>query len=205
MADVLLSTDEVTVLGSPAKRDVTGTIPEEDGAIQNPAELTIGPPGNRGSKIFVGEGNPNLVDVGQEILPFDMYINLLSSDLEYLYLYQYFNSDGQLQWNRILRLIPNTFLSTQTKAFENGQALFFVPVVNVVPLSEVGNITEQNFNIQHNIINDKPIASSVTIGSLVVRDDQLVLPVAINAAEFDGTNWSYLSSSKIVQLVVTIA
>jgi len=201
MADVLLSTDEITVLGSPAPQDVVGA----SGVIQNSAELTIGPAGNRGSRIFVGEGNPNLVDVGQEILPFDMYINLLASDLEYLYLYQYFNSDGQLQWNRILRLIPNTFLTTQAKEFTNGQTIFFVPVVNVVPLSEVGNITEQNFNVQHTILNDKPVSSSITIGSLVIQDDQLVLPVTINAAEFDGTNWSYLSSTKTVQLVVTIA
>lgn len=201
MADVLLSTDEITVLGSPAPQDVVSA----SGVIQNSAELTIGPAGNRGSRIFVGEGNPNLADVGQEILPFDMYINLLASDLEYLYLYQYFNSDGQLQWNRILRLIPNTFLTTQAKEFTNGQTIFFVPVVNVIPLSEVGNITEQNFNVQHTILNDKPVSSSITIGSLVIQDDQLVLPVTINAAEFDGTNWSYLSSTKTVQLVVTIA
>lgn len=201
MADVLLSTDEVTVLGSPASRDVVNN----NGVVQNAAELTIGPPGNRGSRIFVGEGNPNIVNVGQEILPFDMYINLLSSDLEYLYLYQYFNSDGQLQWNRILRLIPNTFLTTQSKQFSNGQTVFFVPVINVVPLSEVGNITEQNFNIQHTVLNDKPVSSSITVGSLIVQDDQLVLPVTINAAEFDGTNWTYLSSTKAVQLFVTIA
>lgn len=204
MAEVLLSTESVDVYGSPAKRDV-GSTPAENGVISENVDITIGPPGNRGSRIFVGEGNPNLVDIGQEILPFDLYINLLASDLEYLYLYQYFNSDGQLQWNRILRLIPNTFLTTQTRSFDSGQNIFFVPVVNVVPLSEVGNITEQNFNIQHTIINNKPISSSITVGNLIIQNDQLVLPVTINAAEFDGTSWSYITGPRVVQLVVTIA
>lgn len=200
MAEVLLSTDSITVLGSPSPQDSP-----TDGILSTNVDLTVGPSGNRGSRIFVGEGNPNIVDIGQSVLPFDLYINLLASDLEYLYLYQYFSTDGQLQWNRILRLIPNTFLTTQTKEFSNGKTIFFVPVVNVVPLSEVGNITEQNFNVQHTILNDKPVASSITTGTLVVQDDQLVLPVTINAAEFDGSSWTQLSSTKTIQLVVTIA
>lgn len=190
MAEVLLSVDELTILGGPTSRNV---------------DFSFGPSGDRGSRIFVGEGNPNTVDIGQSILPFDMYINLLASDLEYLYLYQYFNVDGQLQWNRVLRLIPNTFLSTQTKTFESGKTIFFVPVVNVVPLSEVGNITEQNFNIQHTVINDKATASSITVGNLIVSSDQLVLPVTVNAVEFNGATWDEVSGDKVVQLLVTIA
>lgn len=186
---------------NPASVDVTSAT----AMLGIPAEITIGPTGDRGSRIFVGEGNPNLVDIGQQVLPFDLYINLLSSDLEYLYLYQYFNSDGQLQWNRILRLVPNTFLTNQAKDFEEGRTIFFVPVINVVPLSEVGNITEQNFNIQHTVISAKPVASSITVGPLQTRSDQLVLPVSINAAEYDGNNWTNLSGPRNVQLLVTIA
>lgn len=186
---------------SPASVDVSSA----DAMLRIPAEITIGPRGDRGSRIFVGEGNPNVVNIGQDILPFDLYINLLSSDLEYLYLYQYFNSDGQLQWNRILRLIPNTFLTTQSKDFEEGRTIFFVPVINVVPLSEVGNITEQNFNIQHTIVSDKPVASSITVGPLQTQSDQLVLPVSVNAAEYDGNNWANVSGTRAVQLLVTVA
>jgi len=200
MPEVLLTTDQVDVIGTPSLQDTS-----IEGVLSKRAELTVGPQGQRGSRIFVGEGNPNLVNIGQDPLPFDMYINLLSSDLEYLYLYQYFSSDGQNQWNRLLRLIPNTFLTTQERTFSEGRTIFFVPIINVVPLSEVGNITSQNFNIQHNVLNDSPIASSVTVSDLIIQSDQLVLPVSINAAEYDGTNWSSINGQRTVQLLVTIA
>jgi hypothetical protein len=190
MTEVLLSTDDITVLGGPSIREVN---------------VNFGPQGSRGSQIFVGLGKPSIPGVLGEIPQiFDMYINLLASDDEYLYLYQYVSVDGSPTWLRLLRLIPNTFLTNLTGNFVNGQYQVFIPVINVVPLSGVGNVTAANFNVQHTVINDKPVASSVTVGDLTTFDGIIVLPITVSAAEFDGANWSLLSTQKPVQFLITI-
>ena len=191
MAEVIFSSEDLTVLGGKARRDV---------------EITIGGDGVRGSRIYVGDGKPSDVQISQEVLIFDLYINLLASSDEYLYLYQYINSDGVNQWIRILRLVPNTFLTTvRDLEFVNGQATFNLPIINVVPLSQAGNVTAQNFNVQHTVLNDKPVASSITNGTISILSSITVLPITVNAAEFDGTNWSSINENKDVQFLVTLA
>lgn len=191
MAEVLFSSEDITVLGGKARRDV---------------EITVGSPGVRGSRIYIGDGRPTDVDLSQEVLIFDLYINLLASSDEYLYLYQYLNVDGINQWVRILRLIPNTFLITvRDLGFTGGQATYNLPIVNVISFSQAGNITARNFNVQHTVLNDKPVASSITNGDLSILSSITVLPITVNAAEFDGTTWSSVDGSRDVQFLVTLA
>jgi hypothetical protein len=190
MAEVLLSTEDITVLGGPTTREVN---------------VNFGPRGDRGSQIFVGLGKPSVPGVlGETPQIFDMFINLSSSDDEYLYLYQYVNVDGSPTWLRLLRLIPNTYLTNVTGAFENGEYQVFIPVINIVPLSGVGNVTSANFNVQHTVVNNLPVASSITVGELSTFDGIIVLPITISAAEFDGTDWSLINSEKVVQLLITV-
>ena len=78
MPDVLLSNDDVTVLGPPNTVEVL---------------VDIGPTGTRGSKVFVGSGNPNNLTssgsiFGQAIILNDLYINI-SPGTNYGYMYQY--------------------------------------------------------------------------------------------------------------------
>ena len=191
MAEVVLATDDLTVLGGPSTRNV---------------EINIGADGIRGSRIFIGNGNPNTVTFNQEIIVFDQYINLLPSDTEYLYLYQYIVQDGVEQWIRILRLVPNTFLTTITdQVFVSGVVTYFLPIINVVPLTEVGNITEQNFNVQYSVLGDKPVSSSITIGNLTLASGIAVLPIQINAVEFDAGTWGPVNGPRPIQILVTIA
>lgn len=191
MAEVVFSSNDVTVLGGKPRRDV---------------EINIGGDGVRGSRIYIGNGIPSDQTITQEVLIFDLYINLLASSEEYLYLYQYLNFNGVNQWVRILRLVPNTFLVTvRDLAFTGGQATYNLPIVNVVSLSQAGNITAQNFNVQHTVLNDKPVASSITNQDLSILSSITVLPITVNAAEFDGTDWSLIDGNKDVQFLVTLA
>lgn len=191
MVDVVLATDDLTVIGGPATRNV---------------DVGIGANGVRGSRIFIGNGNPNGVTFNQELIVFDLYINLLPSDIEYLFLYQYVVQDGVEQWIRILRLVPNTFLTTiLDQQFINGVATYFLPIINVVPLTEVGNITEQNFNVQYTVVSEKPVSSSITVGNITLASGIAVLPIQINAVEFDTGVWSAVSGVRPVQMLVTIA
>ena len=62
MPEVLISTDNITVVGPPNTIEVL---------------VDIGPAGTRGSQTFVGVGNPNSVNIGQTPLLNDLYINAL--------------------------------------------------------------------------------------------------------------------------------
>ena len=91
MVDVILSSDDLVVLGGPEEVNV---------------EVDFGPKGDRGSLIFVGNGKPDLVDIGQTPNTFDLYINLLTTDDEYLMMYQYVEVLGTMQWQTLTKLIP---------------------------------------------------------------------------------------------------
>ena len=58
MPNVLLANDDITVLGPPEIVEVL---------------VDIGPKGERGSKVFVGLGDPNSIEIGQEIKLNDLY------------------------------------------------------------------------------------------------------------------------------------
>jgi hypothetical protein len=112
MVDVLLSNEDISVFGGPSQVDI---------------DVTYGPKGDRGSFIFTGNGKPtdDEVDLPSSIQPFDLYINLNPSDIEYLFLYQYGRINGVLQWSKVLRLIPNTALANLPVLFYNGEAVTF--------------------------------------------------------------------------------
>lgn len=192
MAEVILSSDSLTVLGGPATVDV---------------EVDFGPEGDRGSYIFVGEGDPNSPStvIGQDPAVFDLYINLDASDSsDYLAMYQYQNVDGSNIWTKLLKLIPNTYSVNNTGTFVDGERSINIPVINVVPLDQVANISAANFNIQYNILNNNPVSSSLSVGELVSQDDIVILPLTINAIEYSDGAWSNLSGQKTVHLFITV-
>jgi hypothetical protein len=113
MVDVLLASENLSVFGGPSRIDVS---------------VDYGAQGQRGTFIFKGNGKPTDPDVDfpQVIQPYDLYINTKPSDFEYLFLYQYGNVNGILQWSKVLRLIPNTALANIPVIFYNGEAVTFI-------------------------------------------------------------------------------
>jgi len=195
VVDILLSSDNVDVIGGASRTDV---------------DIEIGPVGDRGSNIFVGPGNPNLPTAVLPQAPktYDMYINLSPDDIEYLFLYQYLNYDGSLTWVRLLRLIPSTLLENKELEFNNGKAIYNIPVSLVIPLASVGIYGPSNFNIQCQIVNENPVAAAIDVGEdfFVDEDGLLVLTITISASELDlaSNTWSNLSGNKIAHLVMTV-
>lgn len=190
--EILLSTDDLTVLGGPEKIDL---------------EVDFGPQGDRGSQIFVGNGNPNdpATVIGQTPELLDLYINILSSDAEYLFLYQYQNVSGTETWVSLFKLIPNIYSTNRTTSFVEGECSINIPVISIVPSEMVGTVTGANFNVQHNIVNNiNPVASSLSVGEVVTVDDLVTLPLTISGIEFDGTEWVNLSGNKTVHLFISV-
>jgi hypothetical protein len=196
MVDVLLSSENIDILGGSTRIDT---------------DVNIGSIGDRGSNIFVGTGDPNS---GQTIIPespktYDMFINLDPNSLDFLFLYQYLNVSGEFSWVKLSRLIPQTFLENYVGDFVDGELKYIIPAEKVISFASTGIYTSDNFNIQHTVINDKPIASSVQLGTLEINEETgaYEIEVTVFAAEYDSEEdtWSNLDKEDVrVDFIVSV-
>lgn len=192
--EVLLSTDEIQVLGGPSEVQLS---------------VDFGAPGPRGSNIFTAVGNPN-TSLPSTVSPqaYDLCVNILSTDVTgYGYLYQYVSgASGVFSWEPIVKLIPNIYYDNIAGTFAEGQRVVQVPLINIVDLETSQGLTSANFNVQYSILNDKPISSSVSIGSIIttIAGDQ-VLPLTFNAMEYSAGEWVALDDViKTISLAISI-
>lgn len=191
MAEVALSTDELLVLSGPTSVNV---------------EVGIGSQGERGSLIYVSVGNPNEALTGQTPQSKDLCINVLKTDDEYSYVYQYNPTPGGdgFQWYPIVKLNPLQYNKILSGTFENGTKTFNIPVNYIVDEETSQSFNSSNFNVTYSIPNDKPLATSMEIGSLTGTNPK-VLPITLHAAEYDGSTWSNLDEVvKNVHFVISI-
>lgn len=184
MPEVLLSNDDLTVLGPPSTIDLS---------------VDFGPQGDRGSQVFVGNGNPNSINIGQTPLLNDLYINISPGD-EYSYLYQFVSEPGGNTWIAVLKMNPVLYSSIKTETFVDGQFQLVIPVSDIVEITGA-TLTASNFNFQYTIENDKPVASSFTVQSPLLDPDFLV--VNLTAVEYDA-GWSDLDKEVKLHIFITI-
>jgi hypothetical protein len=191
MAEVVLSTEDLVVLGGPDTINV---------------EVDFGPQGDRGSLIFVGNGKPNVVDIGQDPNIFDLYVNLLTTDDEYLMLYQYVDVLGTLQWQTLTKLIPNTYVTNKSIDFTT-QNYCYIPISDIVDPSYIGSTDASNFSVQVTFATSAgyPIVSSIKTEKIEANlVDPERLKITFYAKEFDGTNWSDISGSRTANLHISV-
>lgn len=183
---VLLANDDLTVIGGPTSINVS---------------MDLGATGDRGSQIFISSGKPNEVVIGQTPKVFDLCINVLTSDDEYLYMYQYQNLGAINQWVSLFKIIPNMFSDNTPKIFIDGLTTINVPVTSITSSQ---NLTSTNFNFQYSILGDNPVSSTVSIAEITIVDDVQILPITITAIEFVDTSWIQLNGTKTVQFLITV-
>lgn len=195
MVNVLLSNDDLSVLGGPETVNV---------------EVDFGPEGTRGSNIFVNTGKPviggdGLTALAPDCQIFDLYINILSSDDEYQYVYQLQNVLGTATWVKLFKLVSNIYSKNYTTvSFVNGEANINIPVAEIIPSDFVGTASSENFNIQHNVLNQFPVASAVSVGEIVNSGGALVLPITLTAHELVDGSFEPIASEKSVHLFITM-
>jgi len=185
MADVVLSNDDLTVLSGPSTVELL---------------VDIGPTGTRGSKFFVGVGNPNSLSGLNQILN-DMYINTSPGE-DYGYLYQYVSEPGGNSWVEVLRLNPTIYSKLHTVTFASGTSAFAGSGSIVIPITDISTaagLVAENFNIQYSIQNANPLASSIS--SIDISGTDLV--INIEASEYDGT-WGPLDAEVSVNIFVSV-
>lgn len=195
MVNVLLSNDDLSVLGGPETVNV---------------EVDFGPEGTRGSQIFVNTGKPviggdGLTALAPDCQLFDLYINILSSDDEYQYVYQLQNVLGTATWVKLFKLVSNIYSKNYTTvSFVNGEASINIPVAEILPSDFVGTASSENFNIQHNVLNQFPVASAVSVGEIANSGGALVLPITLTAHELVDGAFEPIASEKSVHLFITM-
>jgi hypothetical protein len=189
MPDVLLSNDDITVLGPPAVVELL---------------VDIGPTGTRGSQVFVGIGDPNSITIGQTPILNDLFINT-SPGGELGYMYQYVSEPGGDTWIKVLDLNPSIYSINYEAIFSAGTTSITIPISDIVDVTGAP-LTADNFNVQHSITHTNPIASSISIPALVGDGSNLV--VDITAVEYSSESgpaeWLELDGYLTVHLVVSI-
>ena len=192
MTDVILATEDLTILGGPESISV---------------DLDFGPTGARGSLIFLSDGKPNDVGIGNNTPNiFDLCINTNTSSDEYLFLYQRKKIAGQDTWDKSLKLIPNTHSANRAVTFTDGEVTINIPVINIVPQNLLTSVTSANFNVQYSISGETdPISSSLSVLPIVASglNAQLVLPIKIKAIKYSLGSWSNVTSGT-VHLLITL-
>jgi hypothetical protein len=185
MPDVVLSNDDLTVLAGPSTVELL---------------VDIGPTGTRGSKFFVGVGNPNSVTLSTKILN-DLYINSAPGS-DYGYLYQYVSEPGGDTWVEVLKINPTIYSKLHTVNFNAGSSAYAGTGTVVIPITNISTasgLTAANFNVQYSIQNTKPLASSLS--SVTVSGTNLV--INLEASEYDGT-WDAFYEEVSVHIFVSV-
>jgi hypothetical protein len=215
MVDVVLSSDNVTVLGGPSRLDV---------------DLNIGAPGNRGSLFFIDDRNPNTLIPNQDFptIPeiFDIFINVDPSSTKYLTAYQYVNQDGQNVWVEAFSLNQEPLSINRGVTFSSGVAELQINLAELglekIPFSELQNsfayfnvqATISNKNLETKTFSTNPISMGIDVKDVISQNPNTFdpsrfpssLPITLVAFEFDGSAWIPLNNKTVpVYLNVSFA
>jgi hypothetical protein len=184
--EVLVNTDDITVLGPPAEVKV---------------QLDVGATGNRGSQVFVGTGNPNAITIGQTPILNDLYINNAPGD-EYSYLYQYISSLGTNTWVPILKVNPTIYSANHLQAFTSGSTTITIPIASIVQITGT-LLTEENFSIKFSIGHSNPVAASISSVAITGTSNEN-LSITVKAAELSSGTWQNLATNVTIHTLITV-
>jgi hypothetical protein len=190
MPDVLLSNDDVTVLGPP---DIIEVL------------VDIGPTGTRGSQVFAGIGDPNIIEIGQTPILNDLYINASPGE-NYGYMYQYVSQPGGNTWIEILSVNPTIYSKNYLTTFTSGVAEIVIPVSDIITITGAP-LSAENFSIQYSISHDNPVASSMTIPALAGNNLVINLKAVEHRLDIDSgpyQDWALLNAEVVTHIFISI-
>jgi hypothetical protein len=209
MVDVVLSSDNVTVLGGPDQINV---------------DLNIGASGSRGSFFFTGFENPGSLttqDFSQAPQIFDIYIVVDPTSDNYLQAYQYLNEDGVLSWVESFKISESITAFNKVVTFNSGAATLQIDIADI----GLENVTFESFvnsfahfNVQASIsnidvaeapsgtINNNPVAFSFNVndaffdssGGGVPSEYPMKVNIDFTAVEYADGSWTALDGKDVV-------
>jgi len=209
VAEIVLETEELTVLGGPAQVSV---------------DIGVGAAGRRGVFIFASAAEP---DTDGQLPSSSFYTDPVINDLyicinpasdNYLVMFQLTNQDAVLRWIEVIKLTQNLYNTVRNVEFINGVGEAQVNIFNLgfgknIPTPPLAG-SSQLFGVQATAVNDSPVAISIEIKDLktIAVDDEEVpggritfLPIEIYAAELNSSNvWQRISRDMIVELSLSL-
>ena len=142
--DVVIDTEDLLVLG-----------PVDNVELQ----VDIGPTGKRGSKYFVGSGDPNTPGVipgTEEIQIGDFFINSSTASTDYGWLYvRQAGQNNVVSWVKAVQLQPAMYANNFNTTFSNGLGTISIPLIDVV--SQGASTNTNKYVVQLTAINAEPV------------------------------------------------
>ncbi|MFN7583956.1 MAG: hypothetical protein ACK5P0_01205 [bacterium] len=203
MADILLSTDDLTIFGGPETISL---------------DLDIGPQGDRGSIIIEVNGDPRSTAVANQIVQetqaLDLAIDTQELSDTYKTIFQKVSTGGSLQWQPMLSLKTNYYSSvkdvTAVPNTETGVGTLTIPPINVTEIygtSGLNVVTENIFKIQYSVSSPEssgPLATNLIVKELSRTQGFLALPLEIKGVEYVNNAWQPMAGPKRVHLFITV-
>lgn len=192
MVDVLFENEQVAVLGPSGSLNV---------------QLDVGPTGTRGSKIFIGSGDPNLETENNILFEAydlkinDIYINNAVGS-KFSFMYQYINKLGVNEWTEVLKINPAIYSLIETVEFESGVGSIEIDIADIVQNTGTP-LTADSFSIQFSIGNNEIVNAVITqIAITGTSNDKLT--INFKAIKYDESSWADLNESITVHAVITV-
>ena len=142
--DVVIDTEDLLVLG-----------PVDNVELQ----VDIGPTGKRGSKYFVGAGDPNTPGVipgTEEIQIGDFFINSSTASTDYGWLYvRQAGQNNVVSWVKAVQLQPAMYANNFNTTFSGGLGTISIPLIDVV--SQGASTNTNKYVVQLTAINAEPV------------------------------------------------
>lgn len=192
MADILLSTDDLTIFGGPENISL---------------DLDIGPQGDRGSIIIGVLGDPRDTGVASTIVQdtqaLDIAIDYSPYSTTYKTVFQKVSTGGALQWTPLLTLKTNYYSSVKDVTAVNG--ILTIPPINLTDIADEINLTSANFSIQYSISSPTggPVSTSLVVSD-VIDSPIRALPLQIKGVEYIDNAWQPMAGPKRVHLFITV-
>jgi hypothetical protein len=185
--DILLETEDITVLGPPQAIDVS---------------TGIGSPGRRGARIIVGSGNPNtpgVVSSGEDVQTGDIFLNN-STGSNFSWLYQRISGLAAETWQPIIRLQPPLFVRHFNVDFDTtGSAILDIPIAEIISDITISNV--DNFVVQVTPINfSNPVAVSIKEKIIELGD----LKITLNAIEYNEPSWNSFEGIMKLGIIISV-
>jgi hypothetical protein len=188
--DVVLDTEDLLVLG-----------PVDNVELQ----VDIGPTGKRGSKYFVGAGDPNtpgVIPETEEIQIGDFFVNSSTSSSDYGWLYvRQAGQNNIISWVKALRLQPAMYANNFTATFSAG--LGSIPILLSDIVSQGAPTNTNKYVVQLTVLNAEPVLLTLQQKRIPSPDfDTLFLDM--RAIRYSLNEWIPVSSDLNIGVTISV-
>jgi hypothetical protein len=183
--NVVLETDDLTVLGPPASIDL---------------QVDIGAKGDEGSFIYSASGDPNLVVglfINRPPKISDLYFRIDNNSF-----YQFVSIPGGTQWQIISNIRPLIYNTLENINFSSGSGSTSL-LLNSFFSNAPANLTPEQLSVQLTAEGQNPVAITLKNKGITSGLTRSLLLEFI-AAEYESGSWQSMSGSANIAVTINV-